>query len=196
MSQLNFPEDMFKLRLGEKPMYGHLPELKRSVEFFKSLMSPEELETRRHNIGMRFYQSLIGELNDPSGKGKFFDDDDLFGWYLFLGEAVNDHPQNYEVVFGCRVVPVLAAIGRNLWPDRDPAAWALTDPANRIAMAATIIRWFDRMTFPPDPDFTEGPPKVASRAGAFFIDTDQWRRTILRSPAARFFVAGVANRRW
>lgn len=130
MSQLNFPEDMFKLRPGEKPMYGHLPELKRSVEFFKSLMRPEEWETRRYNIGMRFNQSLIGELNNTSGKGKFFDDDDLFGWYLFLGEAFNDHPQNYEVVFGCRVVPVLAAIGRNL--DLLKKVDGFTDRAKRL----------------------------------------------------------------
>ena len=38
----------------------------------------------------------------------------MFGWYLFLGEAFNDHPWNYEVLFGCRVIPILGAIGRNL----------------------------------------------------------------------------------
>ena len=38
----------------------------------------------------------------------------MFGWYLFLGESFTDHPWNYEVFFGCRVIPILGAIGRNL----------------------------------------------------------------------------------
>jgi hypothetical protein len=33
---------------------------------------------------------------------------------FFLGEALTDHPWNYEVYYGCRVIPVLAAIGRSL----------------------------------------------------------------------------------
>jgi hypothetical protein len=33
---------------------------------------------------------------------------------LFLGEAFTDHPWNYDVCFGCRVIPLLASVGRNL----------------------------------------------------------------------------------
>ena len=95
-------------------MYGEFPDLKRGVEYFKSLIKPAEWVARRAIVAKRFYQSLIGELDDPTGKGKFFDDSDLFAWYLFLGEAFSDHPWNYEVIYGCRVVPIFAAIGREL----------------------------------------------------------------------------------
>jgi len=109
---LSFPDDMFNLRPGEAPMYGELPELKRAVDYFKSLMTVDQWTKRREAVATRFYNSLIGELNDPTGR--YFDEDDSFGWYLFLGEAFNDHPHNYEVVYGCRVIPILAAIGQNL----------------------------------------------------------------------------------
>jgi hypothetical protein len=105
---------MFHLQQGEQPMYGEAPDLKRAVEYFKSLMKPEDWVARRAAIAERLYQSLIGELEDPAGKGKFFDDRDLFDWYLFLGEAFTDHPWNYEVIYGCRVVPILIGIGREL----------------------------------------------------------------------------------
>jgi hypothetical protein len=114
VSRLTFPADLFHLREGEQPMYGEFPDLKRGVEYFKSLMTPEDWVARRAAVAKRFYQSLIGELDDPTGKGKFFKDGELFDWYLFLGEAFTDHPWNYEVIYGCRVVPILAAIGREL----------------------------------------------------------------------------------
>jgi hypothetical protein len=79
----------------------------------------------------RFYQSLVGEFADITGKGRFFNDKDLFGWYLFLGEAFTDHPWNYEVIFGCRVIPILAAIGRNL--DLLQTIDGFTGRARRIA---------------------------------------------------------------
>ena len=102
------------MRPGETPQYGEFPDLKKCVAWFKSLIPPEEWKERRDKAAKRFYQSLVGELNDPTGIGRFFDNRDQFGWYLFLGEAFTDHPWNYEVIFGCRVVPVFAAIGRNL----------------------------------------------------------------------------------
>ena len=77
MSKLKFPSDLFALRPGEKPMYGEAPNVKRATEFFRSLMSPEEWSARRLNIAKRFYSSLVGELADPTGKGKYFDDSDL-----------------------------------------------------------------------------------------------------------------------
>jgi hypothetical protein len=114
MPLLDFPKDMYELRPGEKPMYGEFPDLKKCVQWFKGLMSADDWVKRRDAVAKRFYQSLVGELDDPSCVGRIFDDRDMFGWYLFLGEAFTDHPWNYEVVFGSRVVPVFAAIGRNL----------------------------------------------------------------------------------
>jgi hypothetical protein len=95
-------------------MYGESPNCKRAVEYFKSLITPDEWVARRTAIARQFYQGLIGEDADPSGKGKYFDDRDLFGWYLFLAEAFTDHPWNYEIIYGCRVIPIFVAIGINL----------------------------------------------------------------------------------
>jgi hypothetical protein len=134
MSQLNFPSDLFHLREGEQPMYGDFPDLRRGVEYFKSLMTAEAWESRRAAIARRFYQMLISEAADPDGKGKFFDDRDLFGWYLFLGESFTDHPWNYEVTHGCRVIPIIAAIGREL--DRLTEIDGFRDRAVRLIGAA------------------------------------------------------------
>jgi hypothetical protein len=109
-----FPSDMYCLRPGEEPIYGSSPDLKKCVEWLVSLLPPGEWTGRRDAVARRFYRSLVGELKDLSGKGRLFNDRDMFGWYLFLGEAFTDHPWNYEVSFGCRVIPILAAIGRNL----------------------------------------------------------------------------------
>jgi hypothetical protein len=106
MSQLDFPVDLFHLREGEQQMYGDFPDLKRAVDYFKSVLPPGEWETCREAIAKLFYHSLVGEVGDPSGKGKYFDDGDLFGWYLFLGEAFTDHPWNYEVIYGSGSVSV------------------------------------------------------------------------------------------
>lgn len=114
MSELNFPSDLFHLREGEQPLYGEFPDLKRGVEYFRSLITAEAWEPRRAAVAKRFYEMLTSSVTSDIGKGKFFDDRDLFGWYLFLGESFNDHPWNYEVIYGCRVIPVFAAIGRNL----------------------------------------------------------------------------------
>ena len=111
---LDFPPDMFALRPGEVPMNGDFPELKKCVQWFKELMPKNEWVKRRETVAKWFYQSLVGEFVDPSGLGRFFNDRDQFAWYLFLGEAFTDHPWNYEPVYGCRVIPVLAAIGRSL----------------------------------------------------------------------------------
>lgn len=114
MPLLDFPTDMYQLREGEIPLYGEFPDLKKGVQWFIAQMGNGEWPKRRDAVAKRFYQSLIGEFADLSGKGRFFGEADTFGWYLFLGEAFTDHPWNYEVNFGSRVVPVLAAIGRNL----------------------------------------------------------------------------------
>lgn len=95
-------------------MYGEFPELKIGTDYFKSLMTNDEWIERRAVAAKQFYQSLVGELADPSGMGRYFSLKDQIGWYLYLGESFTDHPPNYEVFYGCRVVPVLAAIGRNI----------------------------------------------------------------------------------
>lgn len=114
MPLLDFPPDMYLLRPGEVPFYGDFPELKRAVQWFISLLPQGEWPVRRDAVAKHFYRSLIGECRDPTGKGRFFNDRDMSGWYLFLGEAFTDHPWNYEVMFGCHVIPILGAIGRNL----------------------------------------------------------------------------------
>lgn len=111
---LDFPPNMYELAPDEVALFGHDPDIKRCVEHFKAALGHEEWIKRRDVTAKRFYQSLIGEKPDPTGVGKFYDGKDLFAWYLFLGEAFNDHPQNYEVVFGCRVMPVFSALGRNI----------------------------------------------------------------------------------
>ncbi len=88
-------------------------EIRAALDWFTSFMKPGEWEKRRVSAARRLYSSALGEM-DPSGKGRFFDESDTFGWYLFLGEALIRHPWNYEPMFGSRIVPVLIAIGRNL----------------------------------------------------------------------------------
>ncbi|MGO7347826.1 transposase [Rhizobium ruizarguesonis] len=111
---LEFPDDLYELGPDEPALFGHNADAKRYVEHLKSVMGDKEWRVRRDAAAKRFYRSLVGEQADPTGKGKFYDSSDVFAWYLFQGEAFNDHPQNYEVVSGCRVIPVLAALGRNL----------------------------------------------------------------------------------
>jgi hypothetical protein len=111
---LDFPPDMYQMNPGEVALFGHNPDLKRYVEHLKSAMGQEEWRARRDLVAKRFYRSLIGERQDSGDIGRYFDGRDLFAWYLFLGEAFNDHPQNYEIVYGCRVIPVFSALGRNL----------------------------------------------------------------------------------
>jgi hypothetical protein len=105
---------MFELRPGEAAMYGHEPMVKKYAEHLKAFLGQEEWSRRREAVANFFFQTLIGDAPDATGRGRYFDDRDQFAWYLFLAEAFNDHPQNYEVVFGSRVVPIFSALGRNL----------------------------------------------------------------------------------
>ena len=114
MALLQFPADMFELWPGQPALYGHNSDIKRYADHLKELIGKEEWRTRRERVAHFFYESLIGEAADVSGKGRFYDGQDLFGWFLFLAEAINEHPQNYEVNFGCRVVPIFARLGADL----------------------------------------------------------------------------------
>jgi len=131
MPLLDFPPDMYLLRPGEPPVYGTFLELKTGVQWFISQLPEGEWPIRRDAVAKRFYHSLSGEYPDPTGKGRYFDERDMFGWYLFLGEAFTDHPWNYEVFFGCHVIPILGAIGRNLEVLRQVEGF--TDRAKAVA---------------------------------------------------------------
>lgn len=113
MLRPELPPHMFE-RLPNDPFhYGDFPELSAGVAYFRDLMGNDQWEVRREAAAWWFLRSLVGEKHDPTGDGRFYNLEDLFAWYLFLGEAFTDHPHNYEVVYGSRVVPVFAAIGRN-----------------------------------------------------------------------------------
>lgn len=90
------------------------PELRAAVDWLLSFVPPEEWKRRRFAALRHFVDAASGYSPDPSGKGRFFDERDRFAWYLFLGQAVLDHPSIYDYMYGSRVVPVLTAIGRNL----------------------------------------------------------------------------------
>ncbi len=113
-------------------MYGEFPELKAAVQWFISLMPEGDWSARRLATAKWYYETLINQSGDPSGKGRFYNERDLIGWYLFLGEAFTDHPWNYELIFGCHVVPILAAIGRNL--DLLKSVAGFTERCRRIVL--------------------------------------------------------------
>lgn len=95
------------------PKWPDHPDLRVAVDWFKSFLAPEDWEQRRTAAFFLLHQRALG-MGDPDLRGRFFDDSDTFGWYLFLAEAFLDHAWNYEPMFGSRVIPVFAAIGRNL----------------------------------------------------------------------------------
>lgn len=144
-------------------MYGASPDSKKAVEYFKTFITADDWEARRAEVAKQFYRSLVGEAADPSGKGKYFDDRDLFGWYLFLAEAFTDHPWNYEIIYGCRIIPIFVAIGRSLdqlekidgFADR--ARRVITDakaqpngPLFEILVAAAYANAGGKVTFRPE----------------------------------------------
>lgn len=108
------PSDFFDPLPNQDKNWPDNPDLRRAVGWFKSFMSDKDWKSRREAAAKRLYAASVGQLNDPTGKGRFFAENDTFGWYLFLAEAYLDHPWNYEPVFGSRVVPLFMAIGRNL----------------------------------------------------------------------------------
>lgn len=89
------------------------PEVRRAVDWFKSFMDPGDWAKRRDAAMVRLHCAAMG-IPLPGAKGRFFDEADSFGWYLFQADAFLDHIWNYEPMFGSRVVPVFQAIGRNL----------------------------------------------------------------------------------
>lgn len=110
---LAIPPEMF----GPPPTRGEEmpdhPDLRRCVDWLKSYLQPGEWESRRNAAFTRLYASAYGFPAEDE-RGRFFDESDKFGWYLFLAEAFFDHPWNYEPMYGSRVVPLFAALGRDL----------------------------------------------------------------------------------
>jgi hypothetical protein len=58
------------------------PELRLAVDWLKSFMAPGEWIARRDSAFIRLYGAALG-VPASDGKGRFFDDTDSFGWYLF-----------------------------------------------------------------------------------------------------------------
>ena len=89
------------------------PELRSAVDWLKTCIGQQQWETRRNAAYIRLYGASMG-IPPTDGKGRYFDDTDTFGWYLFLADAFLDHWWNYEPMFGSRVIPIFATIGRHL----------------------------------------------------------------------------------
>jgi hypothetical protein len=108
----DIPDDFFEPKDGRDERWPDHPEVRRAVEWFKSSMGTTEWRARRLAVARRIYGLTINGA-DPGSSGRFFDERDSFAYQLFLAEAFIDHIWNYDPIFGSRVVPVFAAIGRN-----------------------------------------------------------------------------------
>jgi len=110
---IEIPEDFFNFD-GERPEeWPDNPDVRRAVEWMRCYIGEAEWKRRRLAAVRRVYDLIINGV-EPGTTGRFFDERDSFGYQLFLAEAYIDHVWNYDPVFGSRVVPVFAAIGRNL----------------------------------------------------------------------------------
>jgi hypothetical protein len=109
----DFPDDFFDPPAERTEEWPDHPDVRAAVEWFRGFMTAAEWKARRIAAATRLYDMALGRV-PPGDKGRLFDEADTFGWYLFLAEAFIDHIGNYEPTFGSRVVPVFAAIGRNL----------------------------------------------------------------------------------
>jgi hypothetical protein len=118
MMPVDIPDDFFTPPAERDDAWPDHPELRRAVEWLKGYMTEQEWRTRRMAAANRLYDATLGRL-DPADRGRFFAEADVFAWYLFLADAFLDHIWNYEPMYGSRVVPILAAIGRDLELLRD-----------------------------------------------------------------------------
>lgn len=111
---IEFPPDFFDPPTERPPNWHDDPDIRRGLEWLKSFMTEAEWKARRRTAAERLYNAALQQIHNPTDKGRFFDESDTLGWYLFLGEAFLDHIENYEPMFGARVVPILHAIGRSV----------------------------------------------------------------------------------
>lgn len=108
-----FPEKFFDFE-GERPeSWPDHPDVRRAVEWLRNRLPAAEWRRRRLAAAQRLYE-LIVHGAEPGTSGRFFEARDTFAWHLFLAESYVDHIWNYDPIFGSRVVPVFASIGRNL----------------------------------------------------------------------------------
>jgi hypothetical protein len=63
------------------------PELRRAVSWFKSYLTDKDWQHRMEAAARRLYSVAVGKFRDPSDLGRFFEEKDTFGWYLFLADA-------------------------------------------------------------------------------------------------------------
>lgn len=115
MGRIKFaiPEDFFDFDDARPADWPDNPEVRRAVEWFRGRLPAEDWRKRRLAAAQRLYE-LVLNGSEPGSSGRFFEPRDSFAWYLFLAESYIDHIWNYDPVFGSRVVPVFASIGRNL----------------------------------------------------------------------------------
>jgi hypothetical protein len=88
------------------------PDLRRAFNWLRNFIGTD-WERRRINAFVRLHVSATGD-NLGDEKGRFYDPDDMIGWYLFQAEAVLDHLWNVEPMYASRIVPMLQSIGRSL----------------------------------------------------------------------------------
>lgn len=101
-------------RPDEYPDWDEEPDLRAALDWFRSFLPEADWQERRRKAARRLYSASVGLLNGPEDRGRFFAEDDTFGWYMFLADAALDHIWNYDPTFGARVIPIFKGIGRNL----------------------------------------------------------------------------------
>ncbi len=111
---IEFPPDFFDPPTERPPNWPDDPDIRHGLEWLKSFMTEAGWKARRRTAAERLYNAALQQIRNPTDKGRFFEESDTLGWYLFLGEAFLDHIENYEPMFGARVVPILHAIGRSV----------------------------------------------------------------------------------
>ncbi|MBJ7404542.1 MULTISPECIES: transposase [Bradyrhizobium] len=108
-----FPATLFRPPDKRGDDWPDEPDVRRAVTYFRDFIGQDEWKKRRNAAANRLYAASLGRV-DETDRGRYFDESDVFGWYLFLAEAFIDHVWNFEPTFGSRVVPVFKAIGRGL----------------------------------------------------------------------------------
>lgn len=125
----NFPESFFEPPPRRTEDWPDNPELRNAVDWLRGYIPDAEWRKRRQAAANRLYDTALGRI-DADDKGRYFTEQDTFGWYLFLAEAFLDHIWNYDPMFGARVVPIIMSIGRNLGLLRDVEG--IDDRARRL----------------------------------------------------------------
>lgn len=108
----DIPDDFFETTEERTERWPDHPDVRRAVKWFKEHIEPAEWKERRLAAARRIYGLVLNGAG-RGDDGRFFDPRDSFAYQLFQAEAYVDHIWNYDPIYGSRVVPVFAAIGRN-----------------------------------------------------------------------------------